>query len=107
VIALALLLQQPAAPSEQEIVVMAQRMHLIRVSMRAPRRDGRLVLTQCRVTRGSGNAELDAVPCEAARQCIAGNPADRRALEACVDEQSQGRLDAIVARWRAARTARP
>jgi hypothetical protein len=106
-IALAMLLLQPAAPSEQEIVVMAQRMQLIRVSMRAPRQDGRLVLTQCRVTRSSGLAELDAVPCEVARQCMTGNPANRRALEDCVDQQSQGRLDAIVARWRAARTARP
>lgn len=98
------LLLQAVPPSEADIVVLAERMRMIEVDIKAPKRDGRLVIDRCRVTKPSGNAELDAVPCAAARACVAEPMTSRRALERCVDERSQPILDAIVARWRAART---
>ena len=95
----------PPVPVENEIVVIARKMRYIRVDIQAPMRNGRLALARCRVTRSSGYAELDAVPCDAARICMESAPATRRMLEQCVEARSQTQLDAIAARWRAARMA--
>ncbi len=88
-------------PSEDEIVVIAQKMRLIEVDMKAGKRRGKMELRRCRVTRPSGRAELDVVPCEAAAQCITDGVASRKQLATCVEERSNLRLDAIVAEWRA------
>jgi hypothetical protein len=88
-------------PSEAEIVVLAQKMQFIEVDIKAPRRNGVLVLDRCRITKGSGNSELDAVPCEAAKMCMAETPASRKILELCTEDRSQVLLDEITARWRA------
>ncbi len=88
-------------PSEEEIVVLAQKMRLIEVDIKAPKRGGKLVLQRCRVTRPSGRAELDAVPCDTAQACMLDAPATRKQLSQCVEEKSQLRLDAIVAAWKA------
>jgi hypothetical protein len=102
---LALLAAAQAAPPPDDILVIARKMQMIHVSIKAPKRDGRLALASCRITRPSGISELDAVPCAAAQECIADNPATRKILLGCVEERSQVQLDAIVARWRAAREA--
>jgi hypothetical protein len=101
-LALAAVLQASLAPAE-DVVVLARRLRLIEVDIRAPRKDGRLVLARCRVTRPSGIAELDAVPCAAAQACVAEPIASRKALQACVEDRSGPMLDAIVAARRAAR----
>ena len=102
-IAFALLLVVQNAPplANDDIVVMAQRMRLIEVDMKARKRDGKLALDRCRVTKSSGNAQLDAIPCDVAQACMLGNPVTRKILARCVEEQSQVRLDAIVATGRA------
>jgi hypothetical protein len=87
----------PPPPPEDEIVVIARKMRLIKVSMKAPKRDGRLVLTQCKVTRGSGDAELDAIPCDTAQACMESAPATRKELSACVTQQATARLNAVAA----------
>ena len=89
-------------PAADEIVVIARKMRFIKVDIKAPRRNGALVLERCRITRGSGNAELDAVPCDVAQSCIADVPATRSILLQCVTTRSQPRIDAVAARWRAA-----
>jgi len=109
--ALLLLAAAPAAdPSaENEIVVLARKMQMIEVDIKAPRRHGALVIDRCRVTKGSGDPELDAIPCDTAHQCMASAapPTTRRALSECVEDQSQVRLDAIAAARIAAREAQP
>ena len=105
-LALSLLAATSAAPppADDEIMVIARKMRFIKVDIKAPRRSGKLVLERCRVTRSSGDAELDAVPCEATQACMAGNPETRKALGKCVEERSQVRLDEIATRRRAARS---
>jgi hypothetical protein len=94
----------PAIEADNEILVLARKMQMIEVDIKAPRRHGVLTIERCRVTKGSGDAELDAIPCDVARQCMASAapPTTRRALEACAEDQSQVRLDAIAAQRRAA-----
>ncbi len=104
-ILITLLAAAALAPNADEIVVVAQKMRFVEVDIRAPRRNKVLVIERCRVTRGSGNAEIDAVPCAAAAACLEGAPATRKLLQACVEERSQPAMDAIIARWRAARNA--
>lgn len=87
----------PPPPLQDDIVVMARKMRLIEVDMKVRKRGGRLELERCRITRSSGYAELDAIPCDVARQCMLDGPADRKTLARCVGERSQVRLDAVVA----------
>lgn len=98
---------QAVPSSDTDIVVLAQRMRLIDVDIRAPRRNGRLTLVSCRVTNGSGNPEMDAIPCATAQECMASDPPNRRALEVCVEENSQIRLDELIMRWRRAWVPQP
>lgn len=92
----------PAAspPSDAEIVVMARKMRMLRVSVKAPKRNGKLVLQRCNST---GNAAIDRIPCEVAQECIAEAPATRKQLAQCIEERSQPRLDAALAAWKATR----
>jgi hypothetical protein len=107
VLALMALAQLASSPAEDEIAVIARKMRLIKGDIKAPRRDGRLVLERCRITRPSGDAELDVVPCAVTQSCFADAPADRKALQHCVEARSQVRLDEIVARRRAAGMGQP
>jgi hypothetical protein len=91
----------PAPASEEEIVVIAQKMRLIKVDMDVRKHDGALALRRCRVTRGSGRKELDEIPCSEARTCVAEGVASRKALIGCVEARSNIRVDAIIAGWRA------
>ena len=105
--ALLLLAAAPAslAPADSEILVLAQKLHLLEVDVNAGKRDGMLYLRSCRVTRGSGDPAIDAIPCDTARQCLAGAapPTTRKALGTCVETLSEERIDAIAAERRAAR----
>jgi hypothetical protein len=92
----------PPPPSEDEIVVIARKLQMIEVDLKVGKREGRMTLRSCRISRPSGRAEADAVPCEVAQQCMADGAASRKQLIACVEERSQVRLDALVASWRAA-----
>jgi hypothetical protein len=105
ILAMLLMLQtaSPAPPpSEDEIVVIAQKLRLIEVDLKVGKRQGKMTLRSCRISRPSGRAEADAVPCDVAQQCMADGAASRKQLIACVEERSQVRLDALVAAWRAA-----
>ncbi|WP_167737565.1 hypothetical protein [Sphingomonas parva] len=86
-----------AAPDDQEIVVLAQKLRRIDVAMKLRKKDGKAVLQRCALTRASGEAELDAIPCDVARLCMADGVTSRRQLEACVEQRSEKRIDAIIA----------
>jgi hypothetical protein len=105
-ILLAALLQAAAPPSvepDQEILVMARRLQLIEVDIRAPRKAGLVTLKSCRITRPSNIAELDAIPCGVAQECVAAGLPTRKALQQCVEQRSGERIAALVAARRAAR----
>ena len=106
-IALALALMMPAPPTAEEIVVIAGKMRFINVDIKAPKRKGKLVLERCRIKTGTGNAEIDAIPCAVATDCMAAAPTSRRVLEACVEERSNTRLDEIFDRWRMMKESQP
>ncbi|WP_439568502.1 hypothetical protein [Sphingopyxis sp.] len=97
---------QTAAPpppvTEEEILVVAGKMRSIEVDIKAPKRSGIVTLERCRVTKPSGYAELDAIPCGVAQQCVAEKLTSRKALTACVEQRSNDRLDAVLTAWRAA-----
>jgi hypothetical protein len=99
VIALALLAAAqtvaPAMPAE-DVTVLARKMQMIEVDMKARKPKGVLELYRCRVTRPSGDPELDAVPCETAQACMLTKPTTRKALAACVEQRSGERLDGIA-----------
>ena len=104
ILALLLALQTatPEPPNDEEVVVLAQKMRLIEVDMKVGKRDGKMALRRCRVTRPSGRAELDVVPCEVAQQCMIEGAASKKQLVSCVEHKSNARMDAIVTAWRAA-----
>ena len=91
----------PAPPAEEEIVVIARKMRQIEVDIKLGRKGGLVSLRACRITRGSGRAELDLVPCEMAQICLADGVTARKALVQCVETRSEARADAILAAWRA------
>lgn len=88
----------PLDQPEDEIVVVAQRMTRVRWSYDA--KDGRLL--RCTIKRVSGSATVDAMVCEASRQCAAENPTvgDRR-LAPCIKD----RVRTLYATWRAEKLA--
>jgi hypothetical protein len=102
-----LLLATAAAPppADNEILVLAQKLRLLEVDVNAGRRDGKLELRRCRVTRGSGDPTIDAIPCDTARRCLAdaSPPTTRKELGICVERLSERRIDALAAERRAAR----
>jgi hypothetical protein len=100
--------QAAASPAtEEEIVVIAGKMRSIGIDIRAPKRDGVVTLARCRITKPSGYAELDAIPCAVAEQCVAEKLASRKALRICVEQRSNERLDAVLTAWRAAAAPLP
>lgn len=88
---------------DQEVVVMARRLRMIEVDIKAPKKAGLVTIKSCRVTKPSNIAELDAIPCSVAQECVATGLPTRKALGQCVEQRSGERLAAIVAAKRAAR----
>lgn len=92
-----LLLAQAAAaapPTENEIVVLAQRLAETRVHWSTRLRNGAMTIRRCKVTRSSGDRELDKVVCRAMRACAPHIPAQARHGDdlpeffACTEERS-------------------
>ncbi len=102
-----LLLLQSAAPppAEEEIIVVSRQLRMIRVDLKTDKHPGGVTLQRCRILRGSGQADLDAIPCDVAEQCAALGVPTRRELKACVEDRSTDRINAVLAARRAARTA--
>ncbi len=90
VAALALLVQAPVAPPEEDIVVLGRRLRAIRIVTKADRRTGK---TMCRVRRSSGYPTLDAEICAIALDC--GKGSDIAVVRVC----AAPRMDAFVARY--------
>jgi hypothetical protein len=100
--ALLLAAASPAAVND-DIVVLAGKLRQVRVKANTKKRDGVLILTKCRMTRGSGDPEIDAIPCAVAQTCADERPTKAAVMQACLVEKSQERIDALVMERRAAR----
>lgn len=96
----------PVTPIDPDIVVLANKLRRIDVDMKLKKRGGIVTLASCRVTRPSGEVELDAIPCGVAQQCMTEAVVSRRQLVACVEDKSNRKIDAIVAARREAATKR-
>ncbi|WP_010544502.1 hypothetical protein [Sphingomonas elodea] len=106
ILPLLLLLQSATAPTpEEEIIVVSRQLRMIRVDLKAGKHAGGMTLQRCRILRGSGQADLDAIPCDVAEQCVASGVPTRRELKACVEDRSTDRINALLAARRAARLA--
>jgi hypothetical protein len=84
--ALLLLAAQPALPAqaepaaENDIVVIGQRVRKIKFRIKLDKR-GQVA---CRITRSSGDPEIDGFACDAARPCVRPDIVTKAAMEACL-----------------------
>ena len=81
-------LQGPSTPAAAEgeelaeaITVIGQRARRVRWDWRV-NRAGRL--TKCKITRSSGDTEIDQIGCEATRRCAASGLRREREMRACI-----------------------
>lgn len=104
----ALALTQAEAPAAQpandnEIIVLTERLRSIRLSPGVTIRKSVVAATgTCKIKRSSGDAEVDALACDAVAQCATRPQQSRKAFNTCVDAEA---IDAIF-RLRGERAAR-
>ncbi|WP_313540203.1 hypothetical protein [Sphingomonas sp.] len=91
----------PAFNAEEEIIVVSRQLRMIKVDLKTDRRDHGISLRSCRILRGSGHSDLDAIPCGVAEQCVEDGVASRRVLKDCVEDKSTDRINAVLAARRA------
>jgi hypothetical protein len=65
-------------PTENEIVVIGQRVRKIKFTLKA-NKEGQ---AKCRIKRSSGDADIDGLACDAARACMSS--ATKEAMVACL-----------------------
>jgi hypothetical protein len=87
----------PPLPTEQDIVVIGQRVRKIRFRLKADKA-GKVA---CRITRSSGDPEIDALACDAARPCVRPDIVTKAAMTACL-EPRWAQLPARIAALRRA-----
>ena len=98
-----LVLQAPSAappPSSvtEDIVVIGQRVRKVKFRIKLDKA-GRTV---CRITRSSGDPEIDSFACDAARPCVRPDSVTKAAMEACLGPRWSQLPAQIAARRRIA-----
>lgn len=87
--ALLLLAAQPAAAAaepasaENDIVVIGRRVQKIKFRLKLDKA-GKVV---CRITRSSGDPEIDSLACDAARPCVRRDIVTAAAMTACLESR--------------------
>jgi hypothetical protein len=71
----------PPSQAENDIVVIGQRVRKVKFRIRLDKA-GRSV---CRITRSSGDAEIDGLACDAARPCVRPDIVTKAAMTACLE----------------------
>ncbi len=99
---LLMLQTSPAFNAEEEIIVVSRQLRMIKVDLKTDKHKDGMSLRSCRIVRGSGQTDLDAIPCGVAQQCVADGVPTRRDLKACVEDKSTDRINAVIAARRAA-----
>lgn len=80
---------QPAPPPvDQDIVVLGRRLKGVRFKGGVDR-NGQVL---CRLTRSSGDAEIDAIPCRAVHECAVQPVRSSRDLQKCMAERLEANL---------------
>lgn len=95
-----------APPVDNEIVVLTERLRAIKISPGVTIRKGVVMQTNaCKIERSGGDAELDALACEAVTLCAAKPQSSRKAFNACVEETALEAIYDLKEQRAAARTA--
>jgi hypothetical protein len=84
----------------QEIVVIGRRARGVRWDWRVNKLGQ---LTKCKITKSSGDPEIDQIGCEATRQCAASGLRKKRQMEACIVSARRQLIIALAERRGAAR----
>lgn len=106
-----LLVQTPAPDAEAvphddpEIVVLGKKLSEVGLEFRADRVEGKTVLTSCTITKPSGDAEIDAIPCRVTEACVALQHKDSDDLVDCVKKRGREEVRALVGERRKKREA--
>jgi hypothetical protein len=85
----------PANPPTEDIVVLARKLTKVRWSY-AVRSDGSV--KRCAIKRSSGDAEIDALVCEATRQCGAEFSGAAAPVNACLQPRALTLVEHLRAR---------
>lgn len=103
IVALLLLAAQPAvaeaAPAENDIVVIGQRVRKVKFRIKLDKA-GRVV---CRITRSSGDAEIDGLACDTARPCVRPDIVTKAAMTACLEPRWARLAEQVAAKRNSAR----
>ncbi|HEX8469059.1 MAG TPA: hypothetical protein VF620_14770 [Allosphingosinicella sp.] len=100
--ALLLVAAQPAvaaaepASAENDIVIIGERIRKVKFRIKLDKA-GRVV---CRITRSSGDSEIDGLACDTARPCVRPDIVTKAALMACLEPRWAQLAAQIAARRR-------
>jgi hypothetical protein len=92
--------QASPAASEEDIVVIGERLRKVRFRMK---RDGKAKVGTCRITRPSGDSLLDEMVCKAAVDCMGERKITMAAWTECMNPQMKKIAQARRDQRRAAR----
>lgn len=98
IVPLLLLAAEPAAaasPPENDIVIIGQRVRKLKFRIKSDKA-GKIV---CRITRSSGDSEIDSLACDTARPCVRPDIVTEAAMNACLEPRF-ARLPAQIAERR-------
>jgi hypothetical protein len=99
--ALLLVAAQPAAveapPPENDIVIIGQRVRKLKFRIKSDKA-GRVA---CRITRSSGDSEIDRLACDTARPCVRPDIVTPAAMTACLEPRWAQLVAQIAKRRRA------
>lgn len=99
--ALALAAAPEVSAAENDIVIIGERIRKVKFRIKLDKA-GRAV---CRITRSSGDAEIDGLACDAARPCVRPDIVTKAAMEACLAPR-WAQLPAQIAERRRTRSER-
>ena len=100
---LLMLQASPTFNAEQEIIVVARQLRMIKVDLKTDKSKDGMRLRSCRILHGSGQSDIDAIPCGVAQQCVEDGAPSRRVLKDCVEDRSTARINLVLAARRMAR----
>jgi hypothetical protein len=101
-LALAAAPEASASPAENDIIIIGERVRKIKFRIKLDKAGQ----TVCRITRSSGDSEIDGLACDTARPCVRPDIVTKAAMEACLKPRWAKLPAQIAARRRGASEAR-
>lgn len=87
---------QAVAPEAEDIVVLARKLKFVRVKMALSKKDGDFGVKSCKVSRASGDTEIDALACQAPQYCTTLNLKSQDAFVECVKSRGREQIRAVA-----------